>query len=150
MLCCVTVLLSATQEERKRVRESEERSGKEDDSPPASDGGTGWESGSRSEHLNTLRHEHMHARCSHCTGLYLDDKWRYKPHSPFTLLSASGLKTMYLKLTKNKTWQNSTSQHTWFWLSRLVLPPLCVSILCALFFVLLSSPSVPFTYSERK
>lgn len=124
MLCCVTVPLCATPEKWKRVRESEERSGKEDDSPPASDGGTGWESGSRSEHLNTITHAHTHARCTHCTGLYLDDKWRYNytPHSPFTLLSGSGLKTIYFKLTKNKKLK-SVSQHPWFSLPLPVLPP---------------------------
>lgn len=124
MLCCVTAPLCVTPEKWKRVSESEERSGKEDDSPPASDGGTGRESGSRREHLNTIAHAHTHAHCTHRIGLYLDDKWRYNhtPHSPFTLLSGSGWKTIYFKLTKNKKLK-SVSQHPWFSLPLPVLPP---------------------------
>lgn len=109
MLCCVTVPLCATPEKWKRVRESEERSRKEDDSPPASDGGTGWESGSRSEHLNTLTHAHMHASCTRCTGLYLDDKWRYKRihHTARLLCCLAGAWRQYiLNLPKIKLSRN--------------------------------------------
>lgn len=57
--------------------------------------------------LTPSRHEHMHERCTHCTGLYLDDKWQYKPHSLFTLFQ-----WLEDNVFETKTWQNSTSQHT--------------------------------------
>lgn len=60
-----------------------ERSGKEDDSPCASDKGTDWKSGSRREHLNPLKYTHTHT----FTSLYLDDEWRYK-HTPQPVYSA--------------------------------------------------------------
>lgn len=65
--------------------------------------------------VNILTSSHMRARtrCTHCTGLYLDDKWQYNytPHRPFTLLSGSGLKTKHFKVAKNKR-PKSASQHS--------------------------------------
>lgn len=93
--------------------------------------------------VNILTPSHMRtrtARCTHRTALYLDDRWRHEhtphkhtPHEPFTLLSGSGLKTIYIFLNfpKIKSQIKSSSQHPWFSLPGPVLPPssvcLCLS-----------------------
>lgn len=41
--------------------------------------------------VNILTPSHMRTRTTHrthCTGLYLDDKWRYKPHATQPVYSA--------------------------------------------------------------
>lgn len=104
--------------------------------------------------VNILTPSHMRTRtpAAHTAGLYLDDKWRYNhtPHSPFPLLSGSGLKTIYFKLAKNKKKQNQRVSISDSHCLASAFSFLCVSNLLSLFLVLLSSPSVVFLYIERK